>query len=118
MVSQHENRRVVGRILAPPAAPCLIPWAVAAAKHLAAHDVGADIREEVTDHVRIDAMRAAGLPMLLPPAGGFEYPLVQTQTIFADRVLEALVRPGDEAVERDRDLARDRTHALTTSSRR
>src|ERR1700682_5740340 len=92
MVGQDENRHVVGRILAPPAGPGLVPWPVAAAEHLAAHDVGADIRDEVTDHVRIDAMRAAGLPILLAPTGGFEYPLVQAQTIFADRVLEALVR--------------------------
>src|SRR6266849_2770761 len=107
MVGQDENGHVIGRILAPPAGPRLIPWPVAAAEHLAAHDVGADIREEVTDHVRIDAMRAAGLPLQLPPAGGWEDPLVQAQTIFADGVLQALVWPSDEAGERDRDLARD-----------
>src|SRR6202011_4439008 len=102
MVGQDENRHVVGRVLAPPAAPGLVPWPVTAAEHLAAHDVRADILEEVADYFRIHGARATGLPVLLAPTGGFEHPLVQTQPTFADRVLEALVRPSDEAVERDR----------------
>jgi hypothetical protein len=52
----------------------------------------------------------AALPLLLPPAGSGEYPLVEAQPAFAERVLEALVGSRSEAVERDRDLARDLAH--------
>src|SRR5260370_14043120 len=117
MVRQDENRYVVGRILAARAGPGRVPWRVTAAEHLAGHDVRADILEEVADDVRIDRVRATGVPLLLAPAGGFEHPLVQAQPAFADRVLEALVRPSDEAVERDRDLAHDGAHTFKTPSR-
>jgi hypothetical protein len=42
--------------------------------------------------------------VLLAPGGGGEGPFVQALAALAERVLEALVRPGDEAVERDGDL--------------
>src|SRR5438128_7041808 len=110
MVGEDEDRHVVGGVVAPPALPAPIPRAVAAAKHLPAHDVGADILEELVDHLRVDGALPTGLPLLLPPAGGREYPLVQAQPAFADGVLEALVGSRDEAIERDGNLAGDFAH--------
>jgi hypothetical protein len=50
---------------------------------------------------------AAARSVLLAPGGGRERPLVQALSALPDWVLGALVGPGDEAVERDRDLAGD-----------
>src|ERR1700675_2077702 len=110
MVSQDKHGHVIGRVVTPPALPVMVPGTVAAAKHLAAHDVGAHVLENLTGHLRVDRVLAAGQALLLAPAGGREYPLVQTQAAFPGRVLEALVGPGDKAVERNRDLAGDFTH--------
>src|SRR5712692_11280128 len=98
---------MVGWLLTPPTPPHLRPWAVATAKHLAAHDVGADILDDFIEHLRVGVAGAAGLPVLLAPAHRIEQPLVQAHPADADRVVEALVGPRDEAVERDRDLVSD-----------
>src|SRR2546421_3164181 len=115
-MGEDKDRDVVGRIVAPPTGPALVPRAVAAPEHLAPHDVGADIREETADHFRVCCIGSALLTMLLPPAGRLEQPLVQADAAFPDRVLKALVRPSDKTVERDGDLARDGAHAFKTSS--
>ena len=46
MVGEHEDRRVVRRVSAPPARPGLVPWSPAAAEHLTTHDGGADILDD------------------------------------------------------------------------
>jgi len=43
--------------------------------------------------------RATLLSLLLLPGRGLEQPLVQAQAAFAERVLQALVRPGHMAIE-------------------
>src|SRR5439155_6299902 len=105
MVGQDKDRRVVGWLVAPPPGPALVPLALPAAKHFAAHDVGAITLEEPVNHIRIRALRTARLPLLPLPARRIEHPLVQPHAPFADWVLEALVGTSDEAVERYRHLA-------------
>src|SRR5438046_3210831 len=99
VMGEDEDRYVVGRLVAPPAGPALVPGSVAATEHLAAHAVGADIREETAHHARIFCVPPALLAMLLPPARCVEQPLVQPHAAFPDRVLQALVRPSDKTVE-------------------
>ncbi len=101
---EDEHRRVEGRVLAPPAAPGGIPRAVAAAEHPAPHDVRAGARERLLGDPRVIVGRR--------PAGSPEEPLVQALAALPERVLEALVRSGGEAVEGHGDLARDARHAL------
>ena len=50
------------RALAPPARPRLVPWPVAAAEHLAAHDVGADVLDDLVDDLRVGGALAASNP--------------------------------------------------------
>src|SRR6266568_9248975 len=99
VMGEDKDRNVVRRVVAPPAGPALVPRAVAAPEHLAANDVGADIREETADNCRVFCVGAAFLTMLLPPARRLEHPLVQAHAAFPDRVLQALVWPSDETVE-------------------
>src|SRR5207245_7463190 len=53
VMSEDKDRHMVGWLLTPPAPPRLVPWAVAAAKHLAAHDVGADILDHLVEQLRV-----------------------------------------------------------------
>jgi hypothetical protein len=101
MMGEHENRNVERRIVAPPAAPALVPGALAAAEHPAAHDVGAHVLDQAVHHVGVGVGLAPVQSVFPPPARGLEHPLVQSQPVLTDRVLEALIRTGDETVERD-----------------
>src|SRR4051794_14892252 len=95
VMGQHEHRRVIRRFGAPPPGPFLIPAPADRAEHVPTHHIGAPRAHEplVRDLVGVVGPRVADVPAVqLPP------PLAQG-------VLAALVRPGDEAVQRDRHVA-------------
>src|SRR2546430_7449344 len=107
MVAKDKARRMVGWLVAPPPSPALLPWAIPTAEHFAAHDVGAISLQEPVNHIRIRAARPARFPVLPLPARRIEHPLMQPHAPLADRILDALVGPGNETVERDRHLTGD-----------
>src|SRR5207245_238138 len=115
MVGKHEDRSVEGRVLAPPAGPRRIPRPVAAAEHVAAHDVGANASRDFVDDLGIGAALATLQSLLRAPAGGGESPLVQAHPTFSDRVLDALVTTGDKTVERYRHVTGNRAHAQSAA---
>src|SRR5947207_2511337 len=94
MVGQDKDRRMVGWLVAPPPSPALVPLAIPAAEHLAAHDVGAITLQEPVNHIRIRAARPARFPLLPLPARRIEHPLMQAHAPLADRILDALVGPA------------------------
>src|SRR2546423_15661063 len=98
---------MVGGLGAPPPGPALVPAAIPAAEHFAAHDVGAITVKHPVNDIRIRAARAARLPLSLLPTRRIEHPLMQPHASLADRILDALVGPGNETVESDRHLTRD-----------
>src|SRR5881227_722241 len=100
MVGQDKDRRMVGGLVAPPPSPALVPAAIPAAEHFAAHDVGAITVEDPLNHIRIGAARPARLPVSLLPTRRIEHPLMQPHAPLADRILDALVGTGNETVER------------------
>src|SRR5262249_29771114 len=59
VMGEHEDGRVEGRVLTPPARPRLVPHPVAAAEHLAAHDVGADTLDDFVDDLRVNGALAS-----------------------------------------------------------
>src|ERR1700737_5052692 len=58
MVGKDKHGDVIWGVVAPPALPFLVPLAIAAAKHLAPHDVGADILDDLVKYLRIDGALA------------------------------------------------------------
>src|SRR4051812_8945320 len=95
VMGQHEHRRMIRRFGAPPPGPFLIPVPADRAEHVPAHHIRAPRAHEplLRDLVGIVGSRVADVPavQLTPP--------------LAQGVLAALVRPGDEAVQRDRHVA-------------
>src|SRR4051794_39321620 len=112
-MGEDEDRTVEGRLRAPPSVPGWVdgPRPRTAAEHPAPHHLGADIGFRPFDH------RAAGIDLsplaaVRPaPSGELEGPLVQPLALLTQRLLFALVRPGDEAVERDGDPEAELGHA-------
>jgi hypothetical protein len=85
---------------------------MAAAEHVAAHDVRAHAFEQPLDHLCVGVVLDALQTLLGTSAVGRERPLMKAHAALSDRVLEALVRAGDESVQRNGDLAADRAHIL------
>lgn len=102
MVGEHEDRHAIGRLLAPPALPAVVgPWPAARREHVAAHDPGAEIFEAARREMLVDAIAAALLAVHRAEGGRVEHPFVQRLAAAPQRIGEALVRPGAEAVDRD-----------------
>src|SRR6202795_5287783 len=91
MVRQHEGRRVIGRIVAPPALPARVwPRAADRPEHIAAEDEGAEAVHRTMCVGLIDAVRAAVLTDHCPEHARTEHPLVQLPPTLAERIFKTL----------------------------
>src|ERR1700722_13704134 len=103
MVRQHEGRRVIGWIVAPPALPALVrPGTADRPEHIAAEYEGAEAVHRTMGVDLANAVRAAVLTGHCPEHARTEQPLVQFQPALAERIFKTLLRPCSETVERDR----------------
>ena len=60
VMREHKDRRMVGRIVAPPTFPGIVlPWTANRSEHIAAHDPCANILERLRGKIVIDAHRPA-----------------------------------------------------------
>jgi len=107
VVCEHEHRGVVGRVLAPPAAPTLIgPGTTHGAEHVAPDDPRADVLEAASGEVVVDTGFAATLAEdrrtghELARRAGRKHPLVQRQAALAKRRIPTLIRSRAVAVDR------------------
>jgi hypothetical protein len=102
-MGEDEHRVVVGRVVTPPARPRLVAPGAAAdgAEHVAAHQPGADVGDRLLEHrgtrVHLAALLAVGSTEGLQR----DHPVMEPIPAHAERVLLALVRTGDETVQRD-----------------
>jgi hypothetical protein len=72
-------------------------------EHVAPHDRGADPRLRLLDHRAARIRRSARQTVRRPPNRERNHPVVEALAADAERILDALVRTGNEAVERHRD---------------
>jgi hypothetical protein len=100
VVGEHEDGRVVRRILTPPALPVLVsPRPADRPEHVAAHDGGADVDVPRTGALVIEARLAALAAVIVAEAAGRKRPLMQRHAALAERVVEILVGAGHVAVD-------------------
>src|SRR4051812_35423934 len=102
MVGQDEDRHMVRRIVSPPPFPLIVrPGSAYRSEHVAAHDPRAEILERAYREVVVDAGCAAVSRQHIALEGaGWNKPLVQLLAATAERLVEALVGAGAEAVGR------------------
>jgi hypothetical protein len=100
-MGENKDRRVKGRIGAPPASPLgvLVPPRVAV--FAGAHDLSADSGIVLADEDVVDAAGATRLATPLMPPSRLEHPFVQSFAGVAERVIATESFPGSEAIERD-----------------
>jgi len=114
VMCEHENRVVEWRVIAPPSLPwVLAPRSAHRAEHVAAHDRRAEIVERLAQHVIVNSRLAASCVAVQRAKGfGGKGPVVNMDRAFAKRIFHALVRPGDVAVERYRDVESQFAHRV------
>src|ERR671918_898932 len=96
---KDKNRRVIGRVLAPPALPVEIPLATAGAEHVAAHDERPG-RDDCLDFGHI-------------VFASLEHPFMDALDIaVAEGFLKRLVRARGEAIDRHRYVTRNLAHRI------
>src|SRR4051794_35211693 len=115
MVGEDEDGMVVGRIGSPPALPRLVPRSRAAAEHVPAHDGRAGAAEDVLGKRRAGVDLAAFLAVHLSERLERDQPAVELLTADPERMLRRLVGPGDEAVDRHRDVQLQLAHRSSLS---
>jgi hypothetical protein len=99
------------RIFSPPPVPWIIsPRSIAAAKHVAAHNRGPDVLEVFRGDVVVGTGRASFHPMDRAESPRRERPIMELFPAFAQWMRDALVRPGDVAVERHCDVELELCH--------
>src|ERR1700694_331565 len=104
VMRQHEDGRVIWRLVAPPALPAVVqPWASDRTEHVAPKNPGTDSGKALLRNPVIDSHFAVVIAVHLPPHARVEEPLHQLGAPDAERMLEILVRPSAVAVDGNRE---------------
>ena len=75
---------------------------------------GADVLARFLEYPRALVHLAALLAVGFAPGGQRDHPVVEPLAALAERVLLALVRAGDETVQRDRDVTPEPAHRASS----
>src|SRR5512143_2924476 len=104
VMRQHEDGRVIRRLVAPPALPAVVrPRASDRTEHIAPKNPGSDPGKTLLRNSVIDSRLSIVIAMHPPPYACAEEPLHQLRAPDAERILEVLVRPGTVAVYGNRE---------------
>jgi hypothetical protein len=103
MMCEHENGRVVNRVLAPPSSPALVrPGTANRPKHVSAHNPGANVVEAARGEVVVNpGLAVFASEQLCSKRASRERPGVKGGSADSKRVLQALIRARPKAVNRD-----------------
>src|SRR5712691_5961899 len=104
VMRQHEDGRVIWRLVAPPALPAAVrPRASDRTEHVAPKNPGTDSGKALLRNSVIDPRLSIVITVHSPPYACVEEPLHQLRAPDAERILEILVRPRTVAVDGNRE---------------
>ncbi len=104
MMSEHENLRMVNRVLTPPSPPALIrPGTAHWPEHISAHNPGANIVEAARGKVVVDSptLSVFASEQVRLKRARRERPSMKGSSADTKRVLQALIRACAKAVNRN-----------------
>lgn len=115
-MGEDKHGVVVGRVVTPPACPLLVAPGTTAdgAEHVPAHHPGTDVLPRLLEYRCALVHLAPLLAVGSAPVGQRNHPVVEPLAALAERVLLALVRAGDETVQRDRDVTPELAHRASS----
>src|SRR5262245_17800535 len=113
-MGEDENRLMEWRVVAPPTFPrWLPPRAVASAEHIATYDRRSNIFKCFPQYVVIcSGFSATHVAVNRSKGLKFEKPVVEMIPSFTKRILDALIRPSDGAVECHRNVESQFAHRV------
>src|SRR5882724_1894146 len=104
VMRQHEDRRVIRRLVAPPALPAVVrPRTSDRTEHVAPKNPGTDSGQALLRNSVVDARLSIVIAVHPPPYACVEEPLHQLRAPDAERILEILSRPSTVAVDGNRE---------------
>src|SRR6266480_8146559 len=104
VMRQHEDGRVIRRLVAPPALPAVVrPRASDRTEHVAPKNPGTDSGKALLGNSIIDARLSIVMAVHPAPYAAREEPLHQFRASDAQRILEILVRPSAVTVDGNRE---------------
>src|SRR5216684_5866811 len=104
VMRQHEDGRVIRRLVAPPALPAVVrPRAPDRTEHVAPENPSTDSGKALLGNPVVDPCLSTVMALHLPPHARGEEPLHQLRAPDAERILEILVRPSTVAVDGNRE---------------
>src|SRR2546430_10187319 len=93
VMRQHEDGRVIRRLVAPPALPAVVrPRASDGTEHVAPKNPGTDSAKPLLRNSVVDSRLSIVMPVHPPPYTRVEEPLHQSRAPRTERILEVLVR--------------------------
>src|ERR1039458_6937977 len=88
LVSEHEDRVMIGGVLSPPAGPlALVPRSTYRAEHVPTHDRGTHTRSPLREEVVVESLPSAFSADHLAAAAGGEHPFVQLTAPNPERIV-------------------------------
>src|SRR5713226_395908 len=104
VMRQHEDGRVIRRLVAPPALPAVVrPRASDRTEHVAPKNPGTDSGKALLRNSVVDSRLSIVMAVHPAPYACVEEPLHQLRAPDAERILEILVRPSTVAVDGNRE---------------
>jgi hypothetical protein len=118
MVREHEDGHMVGWVVAPPALPAVIdPRTAHRPEHVSAHDPGADVVEAAAGEAIVVVVLDLGASEdKLLEGLGLDKPFVQRLAVDAQGLGFALVAPGAESVDGQRERGDSYLHGVSFPS--
>src|SRR4029450_10676945 len=100
-MSEHEDRRVIRRIVAPPTLPIVVrPRSADRSEHVAPYDPRSNVGETARHKVVINAAFSNALTFQLLKSASGNHPVVQLLTADSERIVDILTGAGAVAVQR------------------
>src|SRR5262249_18524801 len=120
MVREHEHRRVIRRLVAPPAFPAVVgPRTSDGAEHIAPENPGADVLESLGRPVFIPATLSVPPAVHATERACMKKPIKEFRAADTERVLYVLVQTGAEPVDGNGECFDDQSrHVLIMSVKR
>ena len=104
VMRQHEDGRVIRRLVTPPALPAVIrPRASDGPEHVSTENPSADSGKTLRRDIVIGARLAIFIPMHPLPGPGVKEPVEQFRTADSQRVFQILARSSTVPVDSDRE---------------
>src|SRR6266404_4108442 len=105
VMGEHKDRRVIRRLISPPAFPTFVrPRAAHRPEHIPPENIRADTSEALRRDIIVDAGLAAFIAVHPLPGARGKKPVKYSEPANPERILQILIWPRAVTIDRDREM--------------